>query len=289
MSPYSMELEKPLRTEGWEGPEVRSTLLQASSYHEFLKLELERIKSVNSRFSLRAFSKKISISPSYFKEILHKKYQISESTILKLVRGLKLNVTEAKYFKALVCVHQSEDPASQKAAQSFVDKIKFFEQLFPNSVSLRSEEWYHIVIKEALRRIRPDLTMEELEKALSLSKAEKDKSETFLLQNKELIRKNIVPTEWVRLKANDRREAQILMAGFYKKISQMLYLNRTEPCTDAWFVYASDEVIRDKIRPYLLEYRKTIVLLVKEHLEKPQQKKQVRISLVGDYCLSDFT
>ncbi|MFH0920347.1 MAG: TIGR02147 family protein [Fibrobacterota bacterium] len=156
-------------------------------YHDFRKFLKELFlynKTLNRHFTFRYFSQKSGLaSPSALKEIVDGKKNLTQSSIIKVASGFKLNKSETEYFTHLVYFNQSETEAEKTRYYQALSKI----QNSKKGKTLTSEQfeyysnWYNSAIRELAAtpgfkddaewiagRLNPRITPAEARKAVDL-------------------------------------------------------------------------------------------------------------------------
>ena len=85
---------------------------------QLLHAELSRRKSMNPRYSLRAFATRLRVDPGALSRILSGKQAISQQILVRMVQGLKLIPEEASRF-----VHSVLDEAKALALVTIFRKL----------------------------------------------------------------------------------------------------------------------------------------------------------------------
>ena len=80
-------------------------LFEHQDYREYLKAVLVSRQLKNSRYSLRAFAKSLSISPGALSKILNSINNLSSQKALEFAQHLKLSEKETDYFLHLVTLN----------------------------------------------------------------------------------------------------------------------------------------------------------------------------------------
>ncbi len=80
-------------------------VLAYNDYREFLKQVLLSRQEKNSRYSLRAFAKSLSISPGALSKVLNSVNNLSHQKALDFSKVLNMNETETNYFLHLVTMN----------------------------------------------------------------------------------------------------------------------------------------------------------------------------------------
>lgn len=117
---------------------------------ELIREEFIQIKTRNSNFSLRAFAKKIKISPSALHEILYQGRRITPKMAEKILAGLRKKPDEIKKL-SLGCKKISKKsplplPSLETEESDETSKFHEIEQSYFEILS----EWYHLPILSLL-------------------------------------------------------------------------------------------------------------------------------------------
>lgn len=163
-------------------PESKS-LYQYQNYRDFLKDFYTRSKAESSKFSFRYFSREAGFqSPSFLKQVMEGKRNLSEDGIEKFSKALKLNKEEKHFFKNLVLLNQATTVDERHLHARELLRSRTFKKLNPIRESqLRYlSEWYYIPIREMVslpafredpvwiaQHLRPSITPEEAQGALA--------------------------------------------------------------------------------------------------------------------------
>ncbi|MBK8801568.1 MAG: TIGR02147 family protein [Fibrobacteres bacterium] len=131
-----------------------------TDYRKFLRDFYETRKRGEKGFSHRSFCQKAGLSsPSYLREVIDGKRNLTDVTIPQFVLGLELTSLDARYFSLLVRFNQSVDPALKQQA---LDQMRGMRQKVDAAmVTLDRHDyysrWYHPVLRElACQRIWKD-------------------------------------------------------------------------------------------------------------------------------------
>ncbi len=122
-----------------------------SDYRKFLADFYEEKKKDSPYFSYRYFSKKADIkSPSFFKEVIDGKRNLTTRNIKAFSKALGLNEDEANYFDVLVRFNQSDSPQEKK--ELLVEMYNYVKKVHEYPVPMAYYEyfqnWYNIALKE---------------------------------------------------------------------------------------------------------------------------------------------
>lgn len=120
-------------------------------YREFLRDWYADKKATTRSFSYRAFSQRAGFSsPNFLKLVMDGDRNLTARSIVKFMKGLRLNKQEQAYFQHLVDFTQAETHAERDASYQKLLKSRKLSQLKP----LHREQyeyyadWYHPVIRE---------------------------------------------------------------------------------------------------------------------------------------------
>lgn len=122
-----------------------------TDYRSFLRDFYEDRKTRSPSFSHRQFCSKAGLSsPSFLREVIDGKRNLTETTIAQFVKGLDLVDRDAAFFGALVRFNQTVDPASK---QAFLETMRGLRRKVPvEVVPLDRYEyyssWYLPVLRE---------------------------------------------------------------------------------------------------------------------------------------------
>jgi len=117
------------------------------NYRDFIRDSLEEKKSKNKHYSLRAFAKKLQISPGHLSLILTAKKNISELHAKILSQTLKLSGEEEIFFFLMIQCDQS-DSSIRKTIEKKLNverSKKVIKQKKVEGLSLRIK-WTHLLI-----------------------------------------------------------------------------------------------------------------------------------------------
>lgn len=145
---------------------------------DFLLVELEKRRSRNSSYSLRAFARDLDLAPSTLSEVISGHYGLSEAKALHVAKTLELTPDLAEYFVELF-------------QQKFAKKTSRRRQALKTSTRRRNRvlqsrpldsfhsiaDWYHVALLEWItvqgRKITNDAkTIRRASKALKIESAE---------------------------------------------------------------------------------------------------------------------
>lgn len=122
------------------------------SFRDILTKELDQRVARNPRYSMRAYARDLSVSPSFLSEVLKGKWSPSRASARKICKGLQFGKHHTEYFCDLIDADNATNPARQKAAQkrlkAFNNKPELYD--FPDDVFKSVADWYHLAIVSLL-------------------------------------------------------------------------------------------------------------------------------------------
>lgn len=144
--------------------------METSNYRSILNEELAFRSKENPSYSLRAFSRDLSIAPSQLSEILKGKTGLSSNKSMLIASKLGLSDQDCLVFKAMVEVEHGRSQKIKEAAKEFLEKNKHSEDF--KSLSLDGfkiiSEWYYFAILSVMELDLYDGSTNFIAKALSL-------------------------------------------------------------------------------------------------------------------------
>lgn len=157
-------------------------IYEYDNYIHYLKDTLKAKSKTNPSYSLRAFAKKLDLSPGALSLILNKKKNLSVARAYEVAQFLELDTNETEYFTALI---QLESAKSETLRLQILEKIKNLNPNIKHSKNLKQtiltlehfkliSEWYGLAILELISGIEKDWTSKDIAKKLSLSKLDVD-------------------------------------------------------------------------------------------------------------------
>jgi uncharacterized protein (TIGR02147 family) len=127
-------------------------MLEATNYRDILRYTLLQRQKKNASYSLRAFARDISISPSRLSEIFKNSDTLSPGKALEIVDKLNLSPADRRYFLDLVITESPYGNLVTEIAQNRIDAYRTqsdVHTLEEEEFSLISN-WYHLAIVEIL-------------------------------------------------------------------------------------------------------------------------------------------
>lgn len=161
---------------------IKPNIFEYTNYRQFLADLYDYLKETTKYFSFRYFSKKAGFkSPNYLKLVIEGDRNISDDSIEKFSRALKLNKAESEFFARLVGFTQASN-SSERAEQALkILQSKIYQKMNPlvkDQLQYYSH-WYHIGIRElalcknmrpdadwVARQFRPQLTTKQAQDAI---------------------------------------------------------------------------------------------------------------------------
>jgi len=159
-------------------------LFDFMDYREFLHRWYDHQKQTQRNFSFRAFSQRAGFhSPNFFKLVMDGKRNLTEESLTKTMKGLKLNKGESEFFRNLVFYNQAKEHDKKNHYYQKLLSSRKFNQLKPIAKGQYQfyATWYHPVIREMViakdfdgtaewiaKRIYPPLTEQQVQKSIEL-------------------------------------------------------------------------------------------------------------------------
>lgn len=118
---------------------------------QYLKAELELRQQRRPQYSLRAFARDLSMSPSTLSDFLHGKLGLSKERVRFIGQKLNLSNDQQDHFCDLLEVRFARKPEDRKAAKWRVaSRIKSQSSHLPLESLQIVADWYHMAILELL-------------------------------------------------------------------------------------------------------------------------------------------
>lgn len=130
---------------------MKINIFEYEDFRKFLKDLYEERKRVQPSFSFRFFAREAGFaSPNFLKLVMDGKRGISQQSITKFVKGLKLNQQEAEFFSNLVGFNLAK--SSEEKSRSFEQMAKSrryrkFKHLEKEQFEYLSH-WYYAAVRE---------------------------------------------------------------------------------------------------------------------------------------------
>jgi len=146
-----------------------------SSVSRYLKTHFDEAQRKNKSYSLRAFAKKLGITPGGLSQILNQRIKLSLDRAHEFVKHLSLPAQEAEYFLLLVQIENAKTLAvrsmlQEKLNQSFPEKTAE-PNLTIDQFRLVSE-WYGFAVKEIVSSYGAAWTPTRIANELGITKNE---------------------------------------------------------------------------------------------------------------------
>lgn len=157
-------------------------MIQFQHYSDWLNFEFETRKSINPKYSLRAFAKKLEMSPAKLSEVLRKKQGLSQSIASRIAKKLNLSTEEREVFINMV---QSLDARSKATRLKASQDLQNYLQQDAKKLDLEElndqfemiSDWHNSalmelikigIIQEDILAQKLDISMEQVKKSLYL-------------------------------------------------------------------------------------------------------------------------
>lgn len=156
----STELRVPERA---PGPAL--SVFEYVDYRKFLRDFYETQKKRSASYSYRVFADKAGLtSPNYLKLVIDGSRRITDKSLPKFIRGLRLSPQESQFFKSLVLYQESND--AEAKGLHLRELCAYRQRHSRNAKHMKRDEieslasWHHWVIKEmvTLNDFSPDPT-----------------------------------------------------------------------------------------------------------------------------------
>lgn len=188
--------------------------MQAHCYREILKKHFAERLEENPRYSLRAFSRDLAISPSRLSEILNGKQGLSGEWAEKISSRLQMNSRDAEDFYQKVLASDARAKGVRKAAIDRLEQASGQDYLAVQADTFKIiADWYHFALLELtkLKSFRPSSQWIAKKLGISVYEAklagdrlarlgllEKGRGGRWRLTNQTLTTSNGVPSEAIR-------------------------------------------------------------------------------------------
>lgn len=162
--------------------ENRPNIFEYTNYRSFLGDLYEHLKNTTDYFSYRYFSKKAGFkSPNYLKLVIEGQRNISEDSIEKFCKALKLNRNECDFFARLVGFTQASNNTERAEHALKILQSKIYQKLNPLTQDQLQyySRWYQIGVRElalckgmkkdpkwVAEQFRPQLTEKQASEAI---------------------------------------------------------------------------------------------------------------------------
>ncbi len=124
-------------------------IIGAKCYSDILKDEFEDRVSANTSYSMRAFARDVSFSPSTMSAVLNKKQGLSVPAAKKLAESLQFSDEETKYIIDLVLSKHSKCKTKRSLAKIRLNQYQSSERVqLQNDALQATTHWYFFAILE---------------------------------------------------------------------------------------------------------------------------------------------
>jgi uncharacterized protein (TIGR02147 family) len=133
-----------------EAPKKLS-IYEYDNYRSFLKDFYFFEKARNKNFSFRFFSRMAGFkSPNFLKKVMEGECNLSEESIPKFAKALKLNKEETEFFRNLVLLNQARTVEEKKVHAQEILRSRVYRRIHPIAESQHNylANWYFVVIRE---------------------------------------------------------------------------------------------------------------------------------------------
>lgn len=241
-------------------------------YRTELRMELERRMAKNPQYSLRAFSRAISLDPSYVSKILNGQRSVTERVIKKI----------SEHLGVLPLEHLS----SQKSDNKYEENYKYIEE---HEQKMILSHWVHFALLELLVNPKVNQDPSELAKRLGLdlytvtSAIERLKRLSFIEKKRSRYTVLKQSTHWVNPQKTTevRRSFQRkIMEAAIDKIDSVDFSKRDNSSVIMSFDTRLMPVVREKITHFRRELNSFIE-------SESRDKKEVYSLAVAFFPLTD--
>jgi uncharacterized protein (TIGR02147 family) len=184
------------------------------SYKQIILEEFDRRVKLNSRYSLRAFARDLSISPSHLSELMNGKHGLSRARAIRIAEKLKLDKEEFEFF---CCDTEAKHGRSERSRKNAILRLaeekanRGLKNISPEEFNV-IRDWYHLAILEFLKLKSSKRDISSIALALKISKKEcaqameslgrlgyiKINGKDIELQNSEIFFSSVAPSRDIR-------------------------------------------------------------------------------------------
>ncbi len=122
-------------------------LSQNETLQHIIQTKLAQILEQNPHFSLRAFAKKLNVSPSHLSRVLRGQKSFSYQSSLRLIRELDLSEAQGKVILAAF----DKTKAQKTENLSIIDQDERKQKILDFEIFRLIADWYHFPILELIR------------------------------------------------------------------------------------------------------------------------------------------
>lgn len=170
--------------------------MENTNYVTILNEEFEIRRSINPQYSLRAYARDLTLSPSTLSEVLRGKHHLSTRSAEKVVEKLRLSDSRKLHFLETVALNEAKDPELKKElAHRIKNRIKKETQKLPLDIFKVVSDWQHFAIIELMGHKDFKSDYEWVAELLNLDVQEVEASVQRLVKIGAL---NIINAQWQR-------------------------------------------------------------------------------------------
>ena len=242
--------------------------------------ELLRRQKRNSAYSVRAFSRDLSLRGSKLSEILKGKAGISVDRAIFIADKLQLNDDLRAFFIDLVQSEHSRSPIAKKAAQQRIqDRMKIFSRLEAAEEHLLLSDWYNLAVLE-LMPLEENHSVEHFAARLGLEPELVERSIERMLKEDyiEKVGDKWVPRQTNRKTTEDTPSAATIRNFHKKVIEKALPSLETRPAQEREFsstIFSMNSEDIEMVKERIREFRRNLAWELNQKSRKD-----------GVYCLS---
>ena len=146
-------------------------VFEHASYKKYLRAVLADNISANPQYSLRAFAKKLEMSPATLSQVLSDKKNFSRERAMLVAEKLKLDKSESEYFIQLVELDRAKTPRLKSQVLEKLQEINPKRDVNDLSVDVFKlmSEWYYPTVLEMLDLYKNSFKVEEVARRLNIS------------------------------------------------------------------------------------------------------------------------
>jgi uncharacterized protein (TIGR02147 family) len=133
------------------GGRFKKPIFEYDNYREFLKDAYDHLKSENSNFSFRYFSRVAGFkSPNILKLVMDGDRNLAPESIDQFAKGFKLNKEESHFFRNLVLLNQSKTSEQKQQYAEEIMKSRAYKKTHPLKESQYNffGRWYSVLVRE---------------------------------------------------------------------------------------------------------------------------------------------
>jgi len=150
------------------------SVTEYTDYQEFLLSEFQRRLKKNRRYSLRAYSRDLSLRPSALSDIMNGRYGLSASMARAVASNLNLSESEALYFVDLVEMKHGRSALLRSGAEKRLRKLRaaMTKSIYSAADESLYDQWYYAPVLELVTVLGQDATPAEISSRLGIQVAE---------------------------------------------------------------------------------------------------------------------